>query len=167
MIEAGVVGINLEDYDRERDGFFEADKAVERMQTVLKTAKNMGLPNFVVNARCDVLVQGGKLDAVLVRGKRYLEAGAASVLVWGGSGRGVSRDEIAKMVEAFEGRLNVNIRLSGDTMAVAIEEAAQLGVSRLSIGPQIQFSAMKTLRSTAESGLRQLRNDWIKETNGT
>jgi 2-methylisocitrate lyase-like PEP mutase family enzyme len=153
LIEVGVVGINLEDYDRGRNGFFPANEAVQRIKDVLQVAKDMQVPEFVVNARCDVLVQGGRLEDVLTRGKQYLDAGATSIFVWGGSQRGVNRDEVAKMVEAFGGRLNVAIRMSGDAKAVTIKEAAELGVSRLSIGPQLQFMGMDTIRAEAEKWL--------------
>lgn len=152
VIEAGAVGINLEDYDRERDGFFGVDEAVDRIRTVLATAKAKGVPDFVVNARCDILVHGGSLDDTITRGKKYLEAGATTVFVWGGRQRGTSRAEIEKLVEAFQGRLNVSMKL-GVEGALNVKELSQIGVSRISVGPAIQFAAMERFAEIAKSVL--------------
>ncbi|PQE12436.1 PEP phosphonomutase protein [Rutstroemia sp. NJR-2017a BVV2] len=89
LIDFGVVGVNLEDCGK--DGkLYSIETAVERIKRTLLVAKNKRVPDFVVNARCDILVQGGKLDEVLDRVKQYLAAGATTVFVWGGSSRGVS-----------------------------------------------------------------------------
>ena len=150
VIEAGAVGINLEDFDRERNGLFSVDEAVERIKTVLSTAKAKGVPDFAVNARCDVLVQGGVLKDAIARGKRYLEAGATSVFVWGGGKRGVSREEVEQMVDAFQGRLNVSLGL-GVLNALSVKDLAQIGVSRISVGPRIQHKVFERVEEVAKA----------------
>ena len=152
LVGFGVAGINLEDYSRQHKRFYSVDEATERIRLVLSTASALGVPDFVVNARCDVLVQGGELKAAIARGQRYLEAGATSVFVWGGSQRGVSRQEVRTMVDAFNGRLNVSIRLQGQD-SVTVAEASKLGVSRCSIGPALQFSAMDVCQKEAKAYL--------------
>ncbi|MCJ1324983.1 hypothetical protein MMC10_001645 [Thelotrema lepadinum] len=149
MIDAGVVGFNLEDWDRGRNGFFSVDEAVSRIKTVLETAKSKGVPDFAVNARCDVLVHGGELDEVIARGKQYLQAGATSIFVWGGRKRGVRTAEVEKMVEAFDGRLNVSLKL-GVPEALSVKELVQIGVSRISIGPALSLKAMETYAREAK-----------------
>jgi 2-methylisocitrate lyase-like PEP mutase family enzyme len=151
LIELGVVGINIEDYDRKR--LMPVDVAVDRIRRVLAVAKEKGVPDFVVNARCDVLVQGGKLEEVISRGKQYLAAGATTVFVWGAS-RGVHDDEVSKLVEAFEGRLNVSMRLAEGYLKVA--DIKKLGAARISIGPGLQFVAMAALAKRAEEILEDV-----------
>jgi 2-methylisocitrate lyase-like PEP mutase family enzyme len=151
IIKLGVVGINLEDVDKETHKFYPVETAVSRIQRVLKVAKDQGVPDFVVNARSDVLVHGGKLEEVIERGKRYLEAGATTVFVWGGSKRGVSRQEVQEMVQAFDGRLNVSMRLTPD--ALNTEQLSEIGVARISVGPALQFKAMDTYAKEAEKVL--------------
>jgi 2-methylisocitrate lyase-like PEP mutase family enzyme len=107
----------------------------------------------VVNARCDVLVQGGEISEVLERGKKYLEAGATTVFVWGGK-RGVSRAEVEQMVKVFGRRLNVSLKMSAD--GLTIKELAEIGVARISVGPALQFVAMKAFQSEAEKLFAQL-----------
>ena len=150
MIDAGAVGFNLEDWDRGRNGFFGVDEAVSRIKTVLETAESKGVPDFAVNARCDILVHGGELEEVIARGKKYLDAGATSVFVWGGRKRGVRTEEVEKMVQAFDGRLNVSLKL-GAPGALNVKELAQIGVSRISIGPALQLKAMETYEKEAKA----------------
>jgi 2-methylisocitrate lyase-like PEP mutase family enzyme len=147
LIDYGVVGVNLEDCDK-NGKLYSPETAAERIKRTLVVAKHKRVPDFVVNARCDVLVQGGKLDEVLHRGKKYLAAGATTVFVWGGSSRGVSRQEVQTMVKDFDGRLNV--LLSGKPDALTIPQLKELGVARISIGPTLQIKAMKALADEAE-----------------
>lgn len=147
LIDYGVVGVNLEDCDK-NGKLYSIDGAVERIKRTLLVAKHKRVPEFVVNARCDVLVQGGKFDEVLDRGKKYLAAGATTVFVWGGSSRGVSSQEVQTLVKEFDGRINV--LLSGKPDALTIPQIRELGVARISIGPTLQIKAMKTLAQEAE-----------------
>ena len=148
LVKIGVVGVNLEDCDKTTQKMYAVDQAADRIKRALKTAEKLGVKDFVINARCDTLIHGGKLDEVIIRGKAYLAAGATSVFVWGGSSRGVSRDEVATMVKEFDGRLNVAMRMSPGGLNVA--ELSKIGVSRISVGPQIQFMAMDTFAKEAE-----------------
>lgn len=148
LADAGVVGANLEDVDKETQKQYPVHEAVERIRRALKTVAEKGVPDFVLNARCDSLVRGGSLDDVLVRGKEYLAAGATSVFVWGGSKRGVRDEEVRRMVKELDGRLNVAMKLSPDGLNV--NQLAEMGVSRISVGPALQFMAMDTYKSEAQ-----------------
>jgi 2-methylisocitrate lyase-like PEP mutase family enzyme len=151
-IDAGVVGINLEDCDKDTQKMHSIDIAVQRIKTGLKTAKALGVPDFVINARCDTLIHGGEMDEVIERGKAYLNAGAANVFVWGGSSRGVSRAEVERMVKEFKGRLNVALKWDG---GLTVKELSQIGVARISVGPTIQFFAMDEYAAKAKELLAQ------------
>lgn len=154
LVDLGVAGVNLEDCDKDTQKMYSKAEAVSRIKRALSTARQHGMPDFVVNARCDTLVQGGELTEVLERGKAYLDAGATTVFVWGGSKRGVSKSEVAEMVEAFEGRLNVSMKLSPDGLKV--KALSELGVARISIGPALQFIAMDTFAKEAEKILGEI-----------
>lgn len=153
LVDMGVAGVNLEDCDKDTQKMHSKAEAISRIKRALSTARQHGMPDFVVNARCDTLVQGGQLAEVIERGKAYLAAGATTVFVWGGSKRGVSGAEVAEMVEAFEGRLNVSMKLSPDGLKV--KALSELGVARISIGPAIQFIAMETFAKEAEKILNE------------
>jgi 2-methylisocitrate lyase-like PEP mutase family enzyme len=145
LLDLGVVGVNIEDCDKDTGKLYDIDTAASRVRRVLDVAEKRNVPDFVVNARCDVLTKGGKLDEVLARGKKYLEAGATTVFVWGGS-RGVSTAEVEQLVKAFGGRLNVIPKAGGLT----IKELAAIGVARASVGPTLQIQAMAAYKSGAE-----------------
>ncbi|GFP54348.1 uncharacterized protein Rv1998c [Trichoderma asperellum] len=147
LIQAGVVGINLEDYNGSTKTLYSISEATDRIKRALRTANALGVPDFVVNARCDTLVQGGGLEEVIKRGREYLAAGATTVFVWGAS-RGVSRSEVVELVKAFDGRLNVLLNLSG---GLTVKELADIGVARISIGPTLQIGAMAKLQKDAEA----------------
>jgi 2-methylisocitrate lyase-like PEP mutase family enzyme len=84
---------------------------------------------------------------------KYIEAGATSIFVWGGS-RGVSRAEVQNLAKAFEGRLNVMLKLSDD--GLTIKQLAEIGVARISVGPALQFIATRALQSEAKKLLAQV-----------
>ena len=148
LIEAGVHGVNLEDCDKNTQKLYPLGQAVSRIQRTLAVAESLGVSDFVVNARCDVLVHGGPLEEAIIRGKAYLDAGATTVFVWGGSKRGVSRGEVTRMVQEFNGKLNVSMILSGGGLNVA--GLSEIGVARISVGPQLQFMAMDNYAKEAE-----------------
>ncbi|KAK8045707.1 PEP phosphonomutase-like protein [Apiospora saccharicola] len=155
LIELGVAGVNLEDAELGTGNLYSVTTATERIRRLLSTAASLGVPDFVVNARCDVLALGGDLDVVLDRGRQYLEAGATTVFVWGGSKRGVSKVEVDKLVKGFDGRLNVMLKRSPDGLSV--KQLADMGVARISVGPALQFVAMGALKREAEAILLEAR----------
>jgi len=149
LVDMDVVGVNLEDCDKETQKMYSEQEAVDRVRRALAAANESGVPDFVVNARCDALLHGGDMDEVCRRGQRYLEAGATCVFVWGGSKRGVSRAEVERMVKEFKGRLNVSGLLTAKD-ALTVSELSKIGVARISVGPQIQFLAMEEFAKQAE-----------------
>ncbi len=152
VIEAGAVGVNLEDCDKDSGKMHSVEEATSRIQRALKAAIASDVPDFVVNARCDILIRGGEMEEVIERGKKYLEAGATTVFVWGGSKRGISRAEVERMVKQFDGRLNVSLKWTG---GLTVAELAEIGVARISVGPAIQFFALAEVSKKAEELLKQ------------
>ena len=97
VIALGAVGCNLEDMDA--SGVLRSvDEATARVAAAVQAAKAAGVPDFVVNARTDVLLtENGTVEEAIERGKAFLKAGATTVFVWGGpSGRGVSSTEVTR-----------------------------------------------------------------------
>lgn len=154
LIDEGVVGVNLEDIDLATQAAHPIDVAADRVRRALAVAQKKGVPDFVVNARCDSLVKGGPIEDAIARGKAYLAAGATTVFVWGGSTRGgITKEEVATLVKAFDGRLNVSLKTAAG--GLTIPELAQLGVARISMGPALQFTAMKAYGDAADDLLKQ------------
>ncbi|KAE9365535.1 Phosphoenolpyruvate/pyruvate domain-containing protein [Stipitochalara longipes BDJ] len=153
LLDFGVAGVNLEDCDKETGKLYDVETAIGRIRRTLDVARKRNVPDFVVNARCDVLVLGGNMKEVVERGKKYLNAGATTVFVWGGK-RGVSKAEVEQMVKEFGGRLNVSLKMTAE--GLTIKELADLGVARISVGPALQLVAMKTFQQEAEKLLTQI-----------
>ncbi|KAI9894290.1 MAG: hypothetical protein M1814_004144 [Vezdaea aestivalis] len=125
VIQAGAVGINLEDYSRHARRLYSVEEAVRRIKRALEKADSMGVPDFVVNARTDVLLEGGGVEDAVARGKTYLEAGATTAFVWGGLKRGgVTMDEVVQLTEGLRGRINVSMKLDG---GLTVEASAGQG----------------------------------------
>ncbi|KAF9417357.1 hypothetical protein BGZ94_010008 [Podila epigama] len=150
VIALGVVGCNLEDVDNKSGKLRPLDQAVERVKLAVETARAAGVPDFAVNARTDVLGHGGTIEQAIDRGRAFLEAGANTVFVWGGpSGRGVSRDEVKRLVAALDGRLNVILRFGEGYLTV--QELRDIGVARISVGPGLYRIAMNAYKDAAEA----------------
>jgi 2-methylisocitrate lyase-like PEP mutase family enzyme len=156
-ISLGAVGANIEDSIPER-GFAagvegslrSTEEQVHRIETALRIAAEMGVPDFVINARTDVMRLAprpeGAIEEAVRRGKAFLEAGATTVFVWGGR-HGLSRAEVERFVREFEGRLAV--MLSGAEDGLTVEELAAIGVARISVGPSLWIKAMEAFKVAA------------------
>ncbi|KAK4619847.1 2-methylisocitrate lyase [Fulvia fulva] len=155
-IEAGAVGANIEDENHATGQLRDVEDAVHRIHLALTAAREAGVPDFCLNARTDVLAYGGSIDDAIERGKRYLEAGAVTVFVWGGpKGRGVHDGEIRRLVEALDGRVNVKMNLREGYLNV--NELGEMGVARVSVGPEMFWKAMEGLSRALEDVVRKAR----------
>ncbi|PVI03506.1 PEP phosphonomutase-like protein [Periconia macrospinosa] len=160
LIELGVVGCNLEDFSRGRNGLYEVDEAVSRIELVLRVAAENGVPDFVVNARTDSLLVGLSIDEAIARGKRYLAAGATTVFIWGGRARpGMRTAEVEQAATELGGRLNVSmarVRTGG----LGVQELRDIGVARISVGPQLM---MRTIGAVAEEAEKIYRGEPVEK----
>ncbi len=155
LVRRGVVGVNLEDRDTITGRLYSVEEAAERVREVIAVAAGEDreaagggaggsvIKGFVVNARTDVLLtEGGTLDQAIERGKRYLEAGATTVFVWGGPKRGgLKRQELERAVRELGGRVSVKLSLGQGSLTV--RELTDIGVARISCGPELWRKAMK------------------------
>ncbi|KAL4874719.1 phosphoenolpyruvate phosphomutase-domain-containing protein [Aspergillus karnatakaensis] len=152
IVKLGAVGCNIEDANKSTGDLRPSQEAVSRIELALKQARELGVPDFVVNARTDVLGYGGSVEDAIERGKAFLNAGACTVFVWGPGGRGTSTEEIKQLVAAFDGRLNVKLVLKGGYLT--IPELREIGVARISMGPELYRAAMRAFEETANELLR-------------
>jgi 2-methylisocitrate lyase-like PEP mutase family enzyme len=154
MIEVGVVGINLEDSDQKTLAIMEEEVAVQRVKRAVDAAREAGVDDFVVNARSDTYLRGGTLDEAIRRGKLYLQAGATTIYILGGSGpKGNTAEEVSKMVAELDGKVNIGLRLPKPGMEAGVltpKDLAALGVARISVGPQIYLAAAEAMKSAAQ-----------------
>jgi len=145
-IEAGAVGLNLE------DGLGPVEEHVERIRAVRAVAESAGVP-LVVNARTDVFLRGdGNVDEAVRRGNAYLEAGADCVFPIMAADPGTIR----RLAAEIHGPINILHR--PDLPSVA--ELERLGVARVSVGSGLYRAALahaETLaRALLEAGSKRI-----------
>ncbi len=151
VIEAGAVGINLE--DGMHDGshqLFPVDVAVARIKAVRSVADSVGVP-LVINARTDIFLhaigeKSSRFEHTVSRANAYLSAGADCAFVPGPS----DPDTIGNLAAAIKGPINVMV-LPGVPSAPELEK---LGVARISMGGGPARAALTTTRRIAEELLR-------------
>lgn len=156
-IDAGAVGMNLEDGVEGKPDFLEdINKQKKTISAILESAKNLGVP-FVLNARTDIFLYGigpaeTRLERTVERLNAYRAAGAQSLFV-----PGVKDSEtIAQLARGVAGPLN--ILATAGTPSVA--ELQQLGVARVSVGSGPVRATLGFLGRLA----RELRDDGIFKT---
>ncbi|KAF9874936.1 hypothetical protein CkaCkLH20_07630 [Colletotrichum karsti] len=163
VIRLGAVGANIEDsipsagFDKGVEGsLYDPDEQVNRLKRALAAAKEVGCPDFVINARCDVfrLEQPAvdddekALEEGINRGREYLEAGAKTVFYWGGGNRGLRTSEVKVLVRELGGR--VAVKLGDQPDALSTEELGNIGVARISVGPSLYHVAMNAMKQAAK-----------------
>ncbi len=143
VVDAGAVGINLEDAPgRAGAPLLRPEEHAVR----IAAARAAGGPALVINARVDVYLrqvgaESGRFDETVRRARLYTEAGADGVFVPGV----VEAGTISRLVKAIGAPLNIMASFG----APSVGELADLGVARVSVGPAIARAAMATIRAAA------------------
>jgi 2-methylisocitrate lyase-like PEP mutase family enzyme len=149
LIKLGVVGANIEDLNNRTGKLRSKEEAAQRIKAVAAAARDAGVPDFVINARTDAIGEGGSVDEAIERAKAFLDAGAVTAFVWGGS-HGLRDAEVQKITEALGGRLSVVLPASAAQGYLTVSEVKKIGVARVSIGPRLQFVAAKAIQKGIE-----------------
>lgn len=144
VIDAGAVGINIEDGDGG------SDLLAAKIERIKRVATGRGVDLFV-NARTDVYLRGlasedRRVEEALARGARYRDAGADGLFVPGLA----NVDQISEVVAGAGLPLNV--------MAVpalpSTSELEALGVRRLSAGAAISIATLDHVANLATDFLQ-------------
>lgn len=151
-IDAGAVGINLEDSMKGgANGLFPVETAVARIKAVRETATAAGVP-IVINARTDVFLhaigdKSARFDQTVSRADAYLAAGADCIFVPGPT----NAELIGGLASLIKGAINVMV-LPGMPSAPELEK---LGVARVSTGGGPARAALTALRRVADELFKQ------------
>ena len=151
LLEAGAVGLNLEDSRKSDEGGLEEPSLhVEKIRAVREVGESFGVP-LVINARTDVFAAVGepesRLDHAVRRVNAYREAGADSLFVPGVS----DRETIVELVRQVKGPLNV-LAVAGTPR---ISELEKLGVRRVTVGS----GPMRATLGLVQRIARELRDE--------
>jgi 2-methylisocitrate lyase-like PEP mutase family enzyme len=147
VIEAGAVGINLEDgMHSGAPQLHPIETATERVRAARTAADSAGVP-LVINARVDVFLYGigeksERFDHAVKRANAYRAAGADCLFIPGPADAAT----IGKLTAAIDGPVNVMV-LPG---MPSTRELEKLGVARVSMGGGPARAALTTVRRIAE-----------------
>ncbi|MEU3558588.1 isocitrate lyase/phosphoenolpyruvate mutase family protein [Kitasatospora sp. NPDC006786] len=139
VLEAGVVGINIE------DGTRSPGTLVDRLAASRGAAQRAGVDLFV-NARIDTYLLGlgdpaTRLQDTLERARSYIDAGADGIFVPGVTDPGVIKDLAAG--------LTVPLNIMAGPGTVPVDELGALGVARVSLGSSVAQAAYAVPRHAA------------------
>jgi 2-methylisocitrate lyase-like PEP mutase family enzyme len=147
VIEAGAVGMNLEDATGDpAHPLFDLQLQVERVKAVREGAREAGVP-IVLNARTDTyLLQAGapagRYDETLRRLAAFRDAGADCVFVPG------LRDP--KTIKRLVAELKCPVNILAGPGSPSVPELEKLGVARVSLGSAPMRATLGLLRKMAE-----------------
>jgi 2-methylisocitrate lyase-like PEP mutase family enzyme len=151
VIEAGAVGVNLED-TRPGGGIVSATEQATFLAQARAAAVDGGVPQLVVNARCDVYLFGigepeTRFDNVVERGAAYAQGGADVLFVPGLLDLAV----LERLVKASP----LPISVMGKPGGPAVSELAAAGVRRVSFGTGLAELAYTTAHKAAQQILTE------------
>jgi len=156
LVEAGAVGLNLEDVTGDDESSqVEMKLQVEKIGAMREASASTGVP-LVINARTDVYLmpigpEATRFERTVERLRTYAKAGAGCVFA-----PGVKDPEtIGKLVKAVEAPLNI-LMMPG---MPNLNELEKLGVARASIGSGLARAALGTARKIAKA-MYERRDDW-------
>ena len=156
VIDAGAVGINLEDGLPAPATLRASDDAAERIHAARAAATAAGVP-IVINARVDTWIHGAatsevaRLEDAIARAKAYLAAGADCIYPIG-LGDGTT---LAALVRALDAPINVGARPGLPDLA----ELARLGIARVSTATRLATVALGAADQAARALLQSGRFD--------
>jgi len=149
--EAGLVGGSIEDATgRKDDPIFDLSLATDRVRAAVEAARSLPFP-FVVTARAENFLHGRPdLDDTIRRLQAFQEAGADVLYAPGLK----SRQDIEAVVKSVDKPVNVVMGLQGATLT--LEELAEIGVKRVSLGSALSRAAigafLRAVREIREHG---------------
>jgi 2-methylisocitrate lyase-like PEP mutase family enzyme len=146
IIEAGAVGINIEDTTKgQQRTLVDITTQVELLKAIQAVGVTMDVP-LVINARTDIYLLPGdpneKFERAALRGQAYLEAGADCFFPIGVS----DATTIADLIKAIAAPINI---VAGPP-APPLSELARLGVARVSFASGLMRAVLGHLRRVAD-----------------
>lgn len=145
LLGIGVVGCNLEDTDHAAGGLVDAGVQADRIAAVRAAATAAGV-GLVINARVDMWVHASvppekRVEEAVRRGRLYLEAGADCIFPV----IAAAEEDLRALVAELPGPVNATCFPAGPDLA----RLGELGVARISFGPQPYHHALEALKRMA------------------
>jgi 2-methylisocitrate lyase-like PEP mutase family enzyme len=140
-IEAGAIGMNLEDAGDDESSLVDLSLQVEKIRAIRETSKSLSVP-FVLNARTDVYLssigpEATRFERTVERLRAYRDAGADCLFAPGLH----DRETISRLVKAVAAPLNILITPQCPSLA----ELEKIGVARVSAGSTVMRAALRVV----------------------
>jgi len=140
-IEAGAIGMNLEDSGDDDSSLVDLALQVEKVRAIRETAKSLGVP-FVLNARTDIYLasigpEATRFDRTVERLHAYRDTGADCLFAPGVH----DKEIISKLVEAVAAPLNILIT----PQCPSLTELGKIGVARVSAGSAVMRATLRVV----------------------
>jgi 2-methylisocitrate lyase-like PEP mutase family enzyme len=147
LLNAGIVGINIEDTDHKTNSFQSIKFQCNKIRLIRKVADEMDIPLFI-NARTDVYLHEknfataeAKFDEIIKRGLAYKMAGADCFFPIALK----QEEDIKELIAQVKLPLNI-ITTPG---IPDLKTLSKLGVARVSLGPSLLKIAIKAMKQIA------------------
>ncbi len=151
---AGVVGASIEDYSG--SGIYDFDLAVERIAACADAVSQLSF-SFTLTARAENLLRGvNDLDDTIRRLQAFEGAGADVLYAPGLS----NLDQVKQVVDSVNKPVNVLCVFMPD---VSLEQYAELGVRRVSIGGALANYASGAILTASKQMLTSGGFEWVKD----
>lgn len=143
LVEAGAVGLNLEDVTGDtEDSQVELGLQMKKIRAIRETSAKLGVP-LVINARTDVYLmpigpEATRFERTMERLRAYRDAGADSLFVPGL----VDSAIIEKLVKAVQAPVNI-LASAG---CPPLKELERIGVARVSLGSGMMRTTLGLVR---------------------
>jgi 2-methylisocitrate lyase-like PEP mutase family enzyme len=146
MVEAGAVGINLEDLEPSTGGLLRPSLQVQKIRAIRELGTSLGFPIFV-NARTDAFRhapgdENERLHQAIRRSTAYRDAGADCVYPMGLTD--------ARSIDTFVRALGCPVNVMVRKGLPPITELEALGVKRVSFGPSASYAALGLLKRASQ-----------------
>ncbi|MCX5812462.1 MAG: isocitrate lyase/PEP mutase family protein [Proteobacteria bacterium] len=149
FLDIGASGINLEDQilpPSKGKGVIDPDLMVEKIKAACEAARNKQTADMVINARTDILAvsddRNKGIDEAIIRGNRYLQAGADLIFVTMVS----TPDEAKRLVDGIQGPVSIAAGMPYNIKTLTIGQLRACGVARVSLPAIVVFSAIKSIK---------------------
>jgi len=156
-IQAGAVGVNIEDAQPGHGPLRSLDEAAQRIAAARRAGEKTGVP-VVINARIDAWMghDGNSeepLDEALERARRYVESGADCLYP-------IALTD-TKTLTAFIQALDAPVNVLAGPQTGTVADLARLGVARITVGTRLAVLALENVDRAVRDMLNAGRFDGL------
>lgn len=169
-VRAGVAGSNIEDQilrEKSEKMVISGDAMVDKITAAREAAKAAGDPDFIINARTDVLKPRAPFDdpmaEAIMRGNLYLNAGADLIFIVNVA----TIDQVKALVAGVDGPISIASGMPYTLNGLTVNGLRECGVARTSFPSLAVYATIKAVTTVMQSvrdreDFAEIeQNDWL------